>query len=78
MTSYAKLSKCEFCHDRLKFLGHIVSADGIAIYPDKISIVQRCSRPKSLQDHLCSCFAGVGIGLHSVCCSKMSLLRRDV
>jgi hypothetical protein len=28
---YAKFSKCEFCLDSVKFLGHTISSEGIAV-----------------------------------------------
>ena len=36
---YAKFSKCEFLLDRVIFLGHIVSEEGVAVYPTKIEAV---------------------------------------
>ena len=33
---YAKFSKCEFWLDRVPFLGHVVSKDGIAVDPSKV------------------------------------------
>ena len=33
---YAKLSKCEFWMEEMKFLGHMVSQGGIAVDPNKI------------------------------------------
>jgi hypothetical protein len=36
---YAKLSKCEFARSRLRFLGHIIGADGIEVDPAKIAVV---------------------------------------
>jgi len=32
---YAKFSKCEFCLEKVSFLGHILSKDGIAVDPGK-------------------------------------------
>ncbi|XP_073035203.1 uncharacterized protein [Primulina eburnea] len=33
---YAKLSKCEFWLDRVVFLGHVISRDGISVDPTKV------------------------------------------
>ncbi|XP_068323199.1 uncharacterized mitochondrial protein AtMg00860-like [Pyrus communis] len=34
---YAKFSKCLFWLDQISFLGHVVSAEGISVDPQKIS-----------------------------------------
>ena len=36
---YAKFSKCEFWLDSVKFLGHIISSEGISIDPSKVQEV---------------------------------------
>ena len=36
---YARFSKCEFWLDRVVFLGHVISAEGIYIDPQKIEAV---------------------------------------
>ena len=36
---YAKLKKCEFWLDKMAFLGHIVSKDGISVDPIKVEVV---------------------------------------
>ncbi|KAK9912201.1 hypothetical protein M0R45_036073 [Rubus argutus] len=36
---YAKLSKCEFWLDKVGFLGHIISAEGISVDPQKVEAV---------------------------------------
>ena len=36
---YAKLSKCDFWLKEVSFLSHIVSAEGIRVYPAKIEAV---------------------------------------
>ncbi|XP_058216781.1 uncharacterized mitochondrial protein AtMg00860-like [Rhododendron vialii] len=45
---YAKLSKCEFWLSEVKFLGHVVSKDGVSIDPGKIKSVMNWQRPKSV------------------------------
>ena len=42
---YAKLSKCEFWLDKVAFLGHIISANGISVDPAKISAITNWSAP---------------------------------
>ncbi|XP_073020371.1 uncharacterized protein [Primulina eburnea] len=42
----AKFSKCEFWLDRVAFLGHIVSHDGIEVDPSKVESVRDCPIPK--------------------------------
>ena len=42
---YAKLSKCEFWLSQVVFLGHVVSAAGIAVDPAKVEAVLRWERP---------------------------------
>jgi len=36
---YGKLSKCEFWLNKVQFLGHVISAQGIAMDPAKIETV---------------------------------------
>ena len=44
---YAKLSKCEFWMDEVQFLGHVISALGIAVDPSKVEAVVKWESPKS-------------------------------
>ena len=44
---YAKLSKCEFWMDEVQFLGHVMSAQGIAVDPTKVDAVVKWESPKS-------------------------------
>ena len=45
---YAKFPKCEFWLDRVHFLGHVVSAEGISVDPAKIEAVSNWKAPKSV------------------------------
>ena len=42
---YAKLNKCEFWLDRVFFLGHVVSKDGISVDPMKVDAIVDWKRP---------------------------------
>jgi hypothetical protein len=54
---YAKLSKCEFYKNELKFLGHVVSADGIKADPDKIRSIIEWPPLRNIND--VQCFLGL-------------------
>ncbi|XP_071739589.1 uncharacterized protein [Rutidosis leptorrhynchoides] len=45
---FAKFSKCEFWLQRVAFLGHVVSAEGIMMDPTKIEAIINWSRPTSV------------------------------
>ncbi|XP_071700181.1 uncharacterized protein [Rutidosis leptorrhynchoides] len=45
---FAKFSKCEFWLQRVAFLGHVVSAEGIMMDPAKIEAITNWSRPTSV------------------------------
>jgi hypothetical protein len=44
-----KPSKCEFARDKLKFLGHIVSAAGIEPVNDKIKVIEQAIPPTTVK-----------------------------
>lgn len=44
---YANLGKCEFWLEDVKFLGHVISKDGIAVDPIKVEAVVAWERPKT-------------------------------
>ena len=47
---YAKLSKCEFGARRVEFLGHFVSAEGVAMDPAKVKAITDWKPPTTLTD----------------------------
>ncbi|KAL0552083.1 hypothetical protein IC582_011179 [Cucumis melo] len=47
---YAKFSKCEFWLDRVIYLGHVVSVEGICVDPQKIEAVNKWERPTSITE----------------------------
>ncbi len=52
------LDKCQICRDKVKYVGHIVSPDGVSTDPDKVEAVTKWPRPtdlKSLRSFLGFC-----------------------
>ena len=47
---YAKFSKCEFWLSRVGFLGHMVSADGIYVDPQKVKAVASWEQPTTVTE----------------------------
>lgn len=47
---YAKASKCEFWLNEVKFLGHVVSENGIAVDPTKVEAVLDWRQPKTVSE----------------------------
>jgi hypothetical protein len=47
---YAKFSKCKFWLNKVGFLGHIVSAEGVAVDPSKVASVPKWESPKNAGD----------------------------
>ena len=45
-----KLSKCHFFQAEVKFLGHVISGQGVATDPDKISAVAEWKRPAKVTE----------------------------
>ncbi|CAL8163124.1 unnamed protein product [Prunus armeniaca] len=45
---YAKFSKCQFWLDRVVFLGHVISAEGIYVDPRKVEAVMNWVQPTSV------------------------------
>ncbi|XP_026459422.1 uncharacterized protein LOC113360090 [Papaver somniferum] len=47
---YAKFSKCEFWLSEVKFLGHVISSEGISVDPSKVDSVLNWHRPKTVTE----------------------------
>ena len=47
---YAKLKKCEFWLDKVSFLGHVVTKDGISVDPGKVDVVSNWRRPTTVTE----------------------------
>ena len=46
---YAKFSKCEFWISEVTYLGHVISAKGIAIDPEKVKAIVEWKPPKTVK-----------------------------
>ena len=49
-TFYAKLKKCDFFKKEIKFLGHIVSAEGVSPDPQKVAVVKSWPTPQNVNE----------------------------
>ena len=47
---YAKLSKCQFWLDRVAFLGHVISVEGMSVNTQKIEVVISWKPPKNVSE----------------------------
>jgi hypothetical protein len=47
---FAKLKKCEFWLEKVTFLGHVISKDGVAVDPRKIEAVMDWERPTNVRE----------------------------
>ena len=45
---YYKLIKCSFYQNRIHYLGHIISEEGIAVDPEKIEAIKGWKTPKNV------------------------------
>jgi hypothetical protein len=47
---YAKFSKCEFWLEKISFLGHILTAEGVAVDPEKVETVSNWRQPTNVSE----------------------------
>ena len=45
-----KISKCQFAQTEVKYLGHIVSADGVRPNPEKVKSIEEFPSPKNVDE----------------------------
>ena len=45
-----KPSKCTFFKDRIAYLGHIVSKQGIEVDPKKVEVIRKWPKPRTVTD----------------------------
>ena len=47
---YARPDKCHFSKDTIKYLGFILSKDGLKMDPSKVQTIQDCPEPRKVKD----------------------------
>jgi hypothetical protein len=47
---YAKLSKCEFWLEKIAFLGHILTVEGIEVDPSKVEAISKWKQPSNVSE----------------------------
>ena len=47
---FAKFSKCDFFKDKIQYLGHVVTKEGISVDPEKIRAIEYWAVPKDVTD----------------------------
>ena len=76
--------KCQFARDKIRFLGHMISKEGIAMDPEKVAAIKNFPRPQNVPElrrllgvvnHV-SKFAGPTLAVDSK--ALRELLKRDV
>ena len=45
---FVKFSKCDFFKDKIQYLGHVVTKEGISVDPEKINAIEDWSVPKDV------------------------------
>ena len=45
---FAKFSKCDLFKDKIQYLGHMVTKEGISVDPENIKAIEDCPIPKDV------------------------------
>ena len=80
---YAKLSKCQFWLDKVAFLGHVISVEGVSVDPKKIEAVVNWKPPKNVSEvrsflGLAGYYRKFVEGFSKIAASLTKLTRKDV
>ena len=80
---YAKLSKCQFWLNRVAFLGHVISTEGVSVDPQKIEVVVNWKPPKNVSKvrsflGLAGCYRKFVEGFSRIAAPLTKLTRKDV
>ena len=76
---YAKLSKYQFWLDRVTFLGHVISAKGVSVDPQKIEAMVNWKPPKNVSEVRSFLgLAGFVEGFSRIATPLTKLTRKDV
>jgi hypothetical protein len=80
---YAKKSKCEFMKQKVSFLGHEISSDGISMESSKVKAIQEWPAPKDVSDvrsflGLAGYYRKFVKGFSEIAGPMSDLLRKDI
>ena len=54
---YENISKCNFYKNKIHYLGHIISVEGVSVDPENIEAIMNCSTPRNVTN--LRCFMGL-------------------